>query len=65
MKVISYLNKVLRVPVDKLDVEIKEGEAVIKVPFDLPPQFTQALEEKLSKIIKLKKVQMVSKLDKK
>ncbi len=59
VKVVSYLNKVLRIPEEKLNVEIKEQEATIKVPFDLPPQFTKAVEEQLVKIVGLKKASLV------
>tara|TARA_Y100000310_G_scaffold316956_1_gene369285 strand:+ start:5383 stop:6057 length:675 start_codon:yes stop_codon:yes gene_type:complete len=55
-----YLHTVLRMPLDKLKVEITEGKAKVELPMVLPEQFTGALSDKLKEVIKLKEIEFIS-----
>lgn len=56
----AFLNTTLRLPRENIKVRIEtdgsEEKAVIEIPMDLPPQFTDALGEKLAKLTKLKEI---------
>ena len=52
-KLTSYLNTILRIPADKLKLELVDGKAKIELPMVLPPQFTDALAEKIKEIVKV------------
>jgi len=58
-KLTSYLNNVLRIPEDKLKLEIKEDKVEVMLPFALPPQFTAALAEKAVKVTGYKEIKFV------
>ncbi len=61
----SYLDPILRMPQEKMEISVSgegtEKKAVVKLPFDLPPQFTEALGKKLAELIKLKAVDFAKK----
>lgn len=55
-QLISFLNSTLRIPEDKIKVEIKEEKAEIQLPMDLPVQVTEEIGKKLAELTKLKEV---------
>jgi FKBP-type peptidyl-prolyl cis-trans isomerase SlyD len=59
-KLSFYLHSILRIPVDKLKLELTDGKAKVELPMVLPPQFTDALAEKIKEIVKVE-VEFVSK----
>jgi FKBP-type peptidyl-prolyl cis-trans isomerase SlyD len=52
----TFLNSTLRIPVDKIKAEVKEDVAEIKMPIQLPEQFTNGAGKKLAELVKLKEV---------
>ena len=56
----AFLHTTLRLPQDKIAVSMKENAAEVKIPFALPPQFTDALAKKLSEITKGKEVKIAA-----
>lgn len=56
----SFLTTSMRMPEDKIQVEVKEEKAEIKLPTDLPEQFTELISKKLAELTKLKEVKFVS-----
>ncbi len=53
-KIVSFLNTTLRLPEDKVAVEITENSAVVEIPFELPPQFVEAFGKKIAEMVGLK-----------
>ncbi len=60
-KIKSYLNSTLKVPEDKIKVEIKDEIASIDLPTQLPEQFTEMIGKRLAELVKLKEVNFVKK----
>lgn len=71
-QITTFLNTTLRIPLEQIKVEItdgkseegvegksKEGEkkAIVEMPMQLPPQFTDAVGKKLAELVKLKSVE--------
>ena len=59
-KIVSFLSTSMRMPEDKIDVTISEEKAEIKLPMQLPEQFTEAVGKKLEELTKLKEVKFVA-----
>jgi FKBP-type peptidyl-prolyl cis-trans isomerase 2 len=55
-KISSYLNATLRLPFDKISVEIKEDKAEVGIPMDLPPQFVDAIGKNLAGLVGVKEI---------
>ncbi len=56
-QITAFLNMGLRIPEDKINVEIAEGKATIQLPFQLPAPFTEELGKKLAELTGLKGVE--------
>tara|TARA_Y100000310_G_C20591466_1_gene768277 strand:+ start:615 stop:1286 length:672 start_codon:yes stop_codon:yes gene_type:complete len=63
-KIKSYLNSTLRVPEEKIKVEIKEEKASIDLPTQLPEQFTEMVGKRLAALVGLKEVSFAKKEEK-
>ncbi len=61
-KIVSFLSTSMRLPEDKIDVAVKDEVAEIKMPVQLPEQFTEAVSKKLKELVKLKEIKFVSKV---
>jgi len=59
-QLIAFLNTTFQMDPSKMSVEVKEDIAEIKLPTQLPPQFTDAVGQKLAELTKLKKVTFIS-----
>ena len=60
-KIRAYLNTTLKVPEEKIIVEIKEEKASVDLPTQLPEQFTEMIGKRLAELLKLKEVNFVKK----
>ncbi|MFH1276029.1 MAG: peptidylprolyl isomerase [Candidatus Woesearchaeota archaeon] len=58
VKLESFLNTTMRLPKENVKIEVKEDKAEIELPFQLPPQFTEAMAKKLAELVKLKEVKI-------
>jgi FKBP-type peptidyl-prolyl cis-trans isomerase 2 len=56
-KISSFINTTLRVPEDKVKIEIVEKKATVELPMQLPEQFTEAIGKKLAELVGLKELQ--------
>ncbi len=54
----NFLSSTLRLPNDKVNVEVKEEKAVVKLPAALPEQITDMFSKKLVDLTKLKEVKI-------
>ena len=61
----SFLTTSMKMPEDKIGVTVNEDKAEIKLPMDLPEQFTEAISQKLAELTKLKEVKFVKAAEKK
>jgi FKBP-type peptidyl-prolyl cis-trans isomerase 2 len=52
----TFINSTLKIPLDKIQVSIEDEVASIKLPVQLPEQFTSEAGKKLSGLVKLKGV---------
>ncbi|MBU0469847.1 MAG: peptidylprolyl isomerase [Nanoarchaeota archaeon] len=64
-KVASFLSSLLKIPEDKITVEVKENKAVVKIPAELPVQITNIFMQKLLELTTLKEVLFESSLQEK
>ena len=55
-KVVSFLSSLLRMPADKLKIEIKENAATVTLPGELPVQVSTILAQKLMGLTGLKDI---------
>lgn len=60
-KLRSYLNMAFRIPEEQLNVKVQENKAKVELPFEMPPQVTEALSKKLAELTKIKEVEFVKK----
>lgn len=58
-QIIAFLNYILKIPADKIQVEISEHEATVTLPAQLPEQFTQMIGKKLAELVKLKEIKFI------
>lgn len=58
-QITAFLTTVFGIPDGKLDVNVAEHKATVKVPFDFPPPVTDALSKKLAELTKLSSVEFV------
>jgi FKBP-type peptidyl-prolyl cis-trans isomerase 2 len=59
-QIVSFLSTSMRMPEDKIDVTVNEEKAEIKLPMQLPEQFTEVIAKKLAELTKLKEVKFVA-----
>ena len=59
-QIISFLSTSMRMPEDKIDVSVAEDKAEIKLPMQLPEQFTEAIGKRLEELTKLKEVKFIA-----
>jgi|APSaa5957512622_1039677.scaffolds.fasta_scaffold09353_4 FKBP-type peptidyl-prolyl cis-trans isomerase 2 len=59
-QIITFLSTSMRMPKDKINVTVNEEKAEIKLPMQLPEQFTDAVGKKLVELTKLKEVKFVA-----
>ncbi|MBU0460023.1 MAG: peptidylprolyl isomerase [Nanoarchaeota archaeon] len=59
-KIIAFLNTTLKIPEDKIKVEITEEKATVSLPTELPAQFTDIVAQKLAGLVKLKEIKFVA-----
>jgi FKBP-type peptidyl-prolyl cis-trans isomerase 2 len=52
----TFLNSTLRIPFSQIQVSVDDDIASIKMPIQLPEQFTSELGKKLTELVKLKEV---------
>ena len=55
-QLIAFLNTTFQIDPSKMVVEIKDDKAEIKLPTQLPQQFTDLVSKKLAELVKLKEV---------
>jgi len=60
----AFLNSTLKIPADKIQVEISEEKAAVTIPAQLPEQFTEMIGKKLAELVKLKEVKFSSRKEK-
>lgn len=51
-----FLNTSLQLPIDKIQVELKESKAEIRIPLNFPAQIQEAIGKKLTELTGLKEV---------
>ncbi len=61
----SFLNTTLRLPQDQINIQVKEGNAEVALPMELPAPFTEAIGKKLAELTGLKTVSFTSNKEKK
>ena len=59
-QIITFLSTSMRMPKDKINVTVNEDKAEIKLPMQLPEQFTGVIGKKLADLTKLKEVNFVA-----
>jgi FKBP-type peptidyl-prolyl cis-trans isomerase 2 len=55
-KLSSFLSTMMRIPADKLKIEVKENKAEVFLPMDIPAQITSMFAQKLIELTGLKEV---------
>ena len=60
-QILAFLNSALKIPTDKMKVEVGGELATVEMPTALPAPFTEALGKKLAELVKLKTVQFNAK----
>lgn len=55
-KLVSFLSSTLRLPEDKMEVEVKEDKATVTLPMEFPLQITSILAQKLMELTGLKDI---------
>ena len=55
-QITAFLNTSMRIPKENIKIEVKEEKATVIVPFELPPQITDALGQKLAELTGLNEV---------
>jgi len=61
-QITAYLNYILKIPADKIQVAISEQEATVTLPAQLPEQFTQIIGKKLAELVQLKEIKFKNKV---
>ena len=52
----AYLHSTMRIPEEKIKVEIQQEKAQVSLPVDLPEQITAMLGKKIAEVVKLQEV---------
>jgi FKBP-type peptidyl-prolyl cis-trans isomerase 2 len=60
-KVKIYLNNIMKLAEDKINVEVNEGNAKIELPFKLPEEFLKELSDRIKDVCQLKEVNLEGK----
>ena len=63
-KIIAFLNNVLRIPKDKIQVQVEGENAKVELPWNMPEQLIEVFNKKLEEILKIK-VEIKAKLPEK
>ncbi|PIZ51235.1 hypothetical protein COY27_04395 [Candidatus Woesearchaeota archaeon CG_4_10_14_0_2_um_filter_33_13] len=59
-KLVSFLNSTFRIPSDKINVEVKEDKAEVRLPVQFPEQIAKEIAKKLADVVQLKEVKFVN-----
>ncbi len=57
-KIIAFLNTSLKVPLNNINVEIKEGSASVTMPINFPEQLNEMIGKKLAELTGLKEIKI-------
>lgn len=60
-QILAFLNATLRIPEEKMKVEVAGENAKVELPTALPAPFTEALGKKLAELVKLKSIEFSGK----
>ncbi|MBI4980359.1 peptidylprolyl isomerase [Candidatus Woesearchaeota archaeon] len=63
-QIIAFLNTSLKVPADKISVELKEESANVTMPLNFPEQLNEMIGKKLAELTGLKEIKIGKKEDK-
>ena len=53
-KIVAFLNNVLRIPKDKIQVQVEGENVKIELPWNMPEQLIEVFNKKLEELLKLK-----------